>query len=231
MPIALRLDSWCTSVGKLNWVLLVRRLAAMGRTIAAVALLAACTGAQPAEIGQPEAPDETGSSADVIPTSTSPTATPTTNVELVRYIHPDEWALTRQECLEEEGWIVEISIDGGIKFPDVTPEQSVEMEAANDRCGERYPIDPKYRQPLSEEQLAFLYDWYIEVNIPCMEAEGYIGFDPPSLDRFIETGGTVEQWTPIDDITDQIETRGGDTLPALYAVCPPGPPVDELYAG
>lgn len=122
---------------------------------------------------------------------------------------------------------MEITIDGGIEFPEVTPEQSVEMEAANDRCGERYPIDPRYRQSLTEEQLKFLYNWYLEENIPCMEAEGYTGFEPPSLERFIETWGTVEQWVPVDDISGQLQGR----LPALYSQCPPGPPVDDLFSG
>lgn len=74
---------------------------------------------------------------------------------------------------------MEVTIDDGIKFPDVTPEQSVEMEAANDMCKALYPIDPKYKQPLTKAQLAYLYDWYLTEAIPCLEGEGYAGFDPP----------------------------------------------------
>jgi hypothetical protein len=176
------------------------------------------------------------SSADVSTTTSFGSNGATTTgsepaADFERYIHPDEWAVVRQACLRDEGWVVEITVDGGIRFPEVTPEQSVEMEAANDRCGERYPIDPKYREPLTEEQLAFLHTWYLEENIPCMEAEGYTGFEPPSLERFIETWGTVDHWVPVDDITGQLQSAGADALPALYAQCPPGPPVDDLYSG
>lgn len=157
--------------------------------------------------------------------------TPTTVAEFVRYIHPDEWAAVRAECLEEEGWLVEITVDGsGIRFPEVTPEQSIEMAAADERCGDRYPVDPKYRQPLSTSQLQFLYNWYNEVSIPCLEGEGYSGFDPQSLDAFIEGYSRGNAWTPVDDIFEQLRTEGPNALARLYQKCPAGPPVDDLYS-
>lgn len=50
---------------------------------------------------------------------------------------------------------MQVTPDGGIQFPDVTPEQSVEMEAANDLCAQKYPVDPRYRQPLTEHSWGF----------------------------------------------------------------------------
>lgn len=191
--------------------------------------LGACSNDSRSETGDsPSSPASSVSSTSLDETVT--TAVAELGAEFVRFIHPDEWAAVRAECLGEEGWIVEITIDGGIRFPDVTPEQSVEMEAADERCGERFPVDPKYRQPLSQQQLEFLYMWYIEVNIPCLQAEGYTDFDAPSLDTFLEGFATGNVWTPIDDIFDDIRLQGPNALAALYEACPAGPPVDELYS-
>lgn len=155
-------------------------------------------------------------------TTTVPAVTVTTTDNFIRFIHPDEWTAIRVSCLAEEGWTVTTSPDGGVLFPDVSEEQAVEMENANDLCGERYPVDPRYHQPLTREQLTILYDWHVNTTIPCMEAEGFTGFDPPSLETFIETY-EQEAWSPYTDVFAEIEQRPTGTA------CPELPPIDVLF--
>lgn len=157
-------------------------------------------------------------------TTTTPVVTVTTTENFIRFIHPDEWTALMVSCLAEEGWTVTTSPDGGVLFPEVTEEQAVEMENANDLCWERYPVDPKYRQPLTREQLTILYNWHVNTTIPCMEAEGFTGFDPPSLESFIENY-EQEAWSPYTDVnvSGQIAQR-----PAGSA-CPQLPPIDVLF--
>ena len=153
----------------------------------------------------------------------------TTAEEFVRYIHPEEWAVVISACLEAAGWAVEITPDGGIQFPQVTPQQSTEMEAAADLCRRMYPVDPRFRQPLTTAQLEYLYDWYVKEGIPCLEAQGYSGFDPPSLDSFIESYGTEDTWSPYRDISTELQQLPAGGWYALNEDCPQNPPVNDLF--
>lgn len=146
--------------------------------------------------------------------------------ELVRYIHPDEFPVVIGTCIEDEGWPVEISRDGGIYFLPVAPELEEDKQAAYQRCLERYPVDPVYLQPLTDEQLEFLYQWYLTESIPCLEAQGYRGFDPPSLGTFLESED-IDRWRPYEVVLSGPETSMGEWY-ALNEECPQNPPVDEL---
>jgi hypothetical protein len=150
--------------------------------------------------------------------------------EVVRYVNPDEWASTQADCLKDEGWIVEITPDGsGLKFPDVAPEQAGDMEAAADRCLARYPVDPRFYQPLDDDQLELVYDWYVNTEMPCLTDLGYSGFEPPSLETFKETWTTQSHWDPVPDVIDQIDANGPDVLSYVYRDCPRYPPMEELF--
>jgi hypothetical protein len=56
-------------------------------------------------------------------------------------------------------------------------------------------------------QLAFMYDWFLEKLIPCLDAEGYSVFTPPSLERLQESYD-LEPWSPFVGITQAIRDRG-----------------------
>lgn len=115
-------------------------------------------------------------------TTTAPPVTITTTENFVRFIHPDEWTRIRESCMIDAGWPVTTTPDGGIEFPDRPEDQNPVLEADWEVCSEMFPVDPKYRQPLTVAQLTFLYNWFIEESIPCLQGEGYTDFDPPSLD-------------------------------------------------
>lgn len=172
-------------------------------------------------------PSTTATTTTETTTSTAPVeVTVTTTADFVRFIHPDEWTVVLAQCLTDHGWPVTTTPDGGIKYPNVGNAQQSEMQADDELCGRMFPVDPKYRQPLTVEQLTFLYDWFVNESIPCLEAEGYTNFDPPSLDVFIDTYDT-EGWSPYRDLnTDQL---GPGAWYALQEACPQGPPVDELF--
>lgn len=129
-------------------------------------------------------------------------------------------------CMIDAGWPVTTTPDGGIEFPDRPEDQNPVLEADWELCREKFPVDPKYRQPLTVDQLTFLYNWFVNESIPCLEGEGYTDFDPPSLDVFIDTYDT-EGWSPYRDLnTDQLPMGGWYSL---TETCPQNPPVDELF--
>lgn len=162
-------------------------------------------------------------------TSTTPVSetTFTTTADFVRFIHPDEWTVVRSQCITDHGWPVTTTPDGGIEFPDIAEDQQPEMQAAVELCEQMFPVDPRYRQPLTVEQLTFLYNWFLTESIPCLKEQGYSDFDPPSLGVFIDTYDT-EGWSPYRDLnTDQLPSMG--SWYALQETCPQGPPVDDLF--
>jgi hypothetical protein len=102
------------------------------------------------------------------------------------------------------------------------------MQAAVELCGQMFPVDPKYQQPLTESQLEFLYNWFIIETIPCLEEEGFSGFDPPSLDVFQDTYET-QGWGPYRDIAEQLDALPMGGWYRLTEACPQNPPVDDLF--
>ena len=143
-------------------------------------------------------------------------------------IHPDEWTVVMSRCITDEGWPVEVSPDGGITFLPVPPEQEEEKQAAQERCSQWYPVDPRYRQPLTDEQLEILYRWHVDVAIPCLEDRGFTGFDPPTLERYIETYLTQDHWAPYGDIDSQL-TQRVDEWYQVNEECPQTPGVAALF--
>lgn len=134
-----------------------------------------------------------------------------------------------QQCMVESGWPVATTPDGGIEYPEVTPEQADKMVADFDGCNhEKFPIDPNYLEPYTESQMTYLYQWYLDESIPCLEDLGYDGFDPPSLNVFIDTFETPTRWAPYLDIdNEQIPTGAWYTL---NEECPQYPPAEDILA-
>lgn len=137
-------------------------------------------------------------------------------------IHPDEWTVVMSKCISDEGWPVEMSPDGGITFLPVPADQEAEKQAAQERCSQWYPVDPRYRQPLTYEQLEILYRWHVDVAIPCLEDRGFTGFNPPTLERYIETYLTQHHWAPYGDIDSQL-TQRHDEWYQVNEECPADP--------
>lgn len=150
------------------------------------------------------------------------------DVEPIRLIHPDEWTVVMSKCISDEGWPVEVSPDGGIMFLPVPADQGAEKQAAQERCSQWYPVDPRYRQPLTDEQLEILYRWRVDVAIPCLEDRGFTGFSPPTLERYIETYLTQDHWAPYGDIDSQL-TQRHDEWYQVNEECPQTPGVAALF--
>lgn len=174
-------------------------------------------------------PPVTSDDSEATTTTSAPGVTVSTTGDFVRFIHPDEWTLIRSTCLVEAGWPVDTTPDGGIDFSGIPSGQQSGLEAAIELCDRRFPVDPRYRQPLTETQLTILYNWYVTESIPCLEGEGFTGINPPSLDVFLDTYETEEHWAPYLDISSQLQQLQPGRWYDLNEACPQNPPVDELF--
>jgi len=119
-------------------------------------------------------------------------------VEIVRLLMPEEWAPVTAECLRTQGFPdVTARFDGGVTPGTLAQGQLGAYQLATYTCAAMYPIDPKYRQPLDEQQLRALYDHYAGPLTACLEGIGLSVADPPSFEVFKETFATAETWNPV----------------------------------
>lgn len=157
-----------------------------------------------------------------------------TDVEFLRYIHPDEFGRVRAQCIRDQGFEAEETFDNGVSYGQVPPEQAEALRRASYRCSAMYPVHPLFNQPPSEEQLRITYDYYVEDLIPCLAAEGVAVHDIPSLERFIASyPGSLEEplWSPYF-AAGIGEPPGPETLAEFERLsqrCPQNPPLELLY--
>src|SRR5690606_19973409 len=122
-----------------------------------------------------------------------------TDVEFVRYLDRDEWAEVHAQCLRDQGFHTEVTPDGGLRF-NAPADQQRALHEAQYRCDVQYPIHPRFRQPLTTEQIALLYGYYVDTLRPCLEAEGYEIEQPPSLETFTATLYEDSSWHPYNSV-------------------------------
>ncbi|WP_157981693.1 hypothetical protein [Protaetiibacter intestinalis] len=142
------------------------------------------------------------------------------DVAMERFVGNEEWATTVVACLSEEGFDAEAKPDGGI-FYDYGSQRAAYAMALY-VCTTKYPVDPRYLQPLTDEQLAELYAYSSQTLKPCLEAQGLVVPDLPSLQVYLDAHGGVEAWNPYADPTHAIDSS--EKWDEISANCPPYPP-------
>lgn len=140
-------------------------------------------------------------------------------------LHPDEWAERYAACIREQGFAAEASPDGGVAYEPIAEAQAADLEAAADACDEQVQVASRYTEELDESQLRFLYQWYVTESVPCLEAEGLGGFDPPSEHVFVATY-REQPWTPHLEVDGRLGP--GAITQEIEARCPSVPDRDEL---
>lgn len=141
------------------------------------------------------------------------------NPDLIRFVEPDEWGRVQANCLVEVGFPeVQAMADGSVFYPEVPVEQASAYSSGRDLCARQYPVDPRFRSPLSEVQLEALHGYYESTLIPCLETEGYPIEDLPSRQAFIENYFTTG-WSPYSYVTVEDENAWN----RLQKSCPQWP--------
>lgn len=148
------------------------------------------------------------------------------DVALVRWVDLTDLAPTRVGCLAELGFAA-TAVDGaGIEYAKVPPSQADALKAAIYTCEAKYSLHPYYQLPNLTAALSKLYDWYVNVSVPCLEAAGYDVSEPPSKDAWLavaSSGGAY--WAPYADIP--ITATGPAERAELERSCPQGPEPGE----
>lgn len=170
---------------------------------AALLLLTGCSASQETvtgdELGSPETVAYLEANAKALAESYGIENPP--QIEAVRLITLDEWASSQIACLSEEGYDAGLTEDGqGIKYPSFSePALTTALNLAIYTCEVRYPVSPRYMQPLTEDQLGRLYEYRSGELIECLTREGVdVSSTPPSKEVFIESNG---DWSPYADFS------------------------------
>ncbi len=192
--------------------------------VSALALTGCASGGESEyELGDPRTDEYLASDrqalADSLGIATPPPVAPS------RLLALDEWAPTLIECLRDAGFDARETPDGeGVAYPPI--EDAALRESLNlaiYTCEARYPVSPKYMEPLNHEQLTRLYSYRTRELIECLREEGFVVSEPPpSETAFVESGGA---WSPhaFLPVLDDDDTRRVSTA------CPQVP--RDLYDG
>ena len=113
----------------------------------------------------------------------------------------DEFLLQMKSCLEDHGFSVTLTEDGGISFGELGSRERLDAAlAARSACVKA--VDPARLEPppaLSESQLTALYEYVVAEN-GCLRDLGYAVGEPPPEQVFIDTTGG---WDPFGYLAEQ----------------------------
>lgn len=142
-------------------------------------------------------------------------------VEAVRVISQDEIGPVLDQCLVGKGFP---AMSG-----DVADDQASAWHLAMYECASMYPVDPKYQEPFSRDQLETLHSYYSKSLIPCLADQGLYPASPPSLDTFVGAWGTSAMYTPYGSILSATVGWSESKHADLEKLCPQYPPDEILY--
>lgn len=158
-----------------------------------------------------------------------------THAAAVRFLTATEFAEVKASCLTDLGVTAQV-VSGGLEYENADEDEQ-QTQVAVAVCGDRYPQNPLYELPLSQEQLSTLYDWYVQTSEPCLQQRGVTVEPAPTKVAFLDD--YPDTWTPYDSVDIQdlsITLEDGTTLTGrgawedLEQACPQGPPDDVLFA-
>lgn len=149
---------------------------------------------------------------------------------IIRYISPEEWGSAIAACMTDQGFPTNENGDGGVRPAPVPVAQREALSVAQFVCLASYPVEDKYRIPLSEAQLSRLYDYLVGDLVSCLQERGFDvdASRAPSKQTFIESynkPGAPAQWSPYEVVVNSnlSEQEWDDTQKA----CPQSP--GDLY--
>lgn len=142
-------------------------------------------------------------------------------VSVVREVALSEWPIAFADCLTSSGFRSTPTPDGGTKTDAVPAAQEEAFAVAHYVCKKSYPLEAKYTTPLSQNQVAALYEYFTEQLTPCLRGQGVDVDEAPSLEVFSETLNTSSAWSPYLSI--QVENLTLDQWNELSVTCPQFP--------
>lgn len=140
------------------------------------------------------------------------------DVAFERFITEDEEAEVIAACLSEQGLPVEIDEHGWRVETPIGQER--EHDLAFFVCEVRFPLSPSLIQPFTDDELRYIYRYFVEQLRPCLLGRGYEVGSPPSFEEFRARWWTDNSWSPYRDVMED----DANAFMATSEACPPTPP-------
>lgn len=126
---------------------------------------------------------------------------PRPTVDRVRVVSLDESEEVHRQCMVDAGYedfrLVEAEIYGGA---------STMERLAIYTCSAMYPVPPSSYGLFSQAQLDYLYDFYVEVTVPCLEGSGVSVSAMPSREQFVAPATQLLRlWTPYSAMATDVD--------------------------
>lgn len=157
--------------------------------------------------------------------------------ELVRVVSPDEKPDLWMACMQEAGYDVSVTFDGGLAPPQDLPDDQWEAyDLANYICHAQYPVDQSLFRSFGMEQVDIVYRYYVDELRPCLLGRGFDVGEAPTLETFraswaTDDGGgliaTSETWFPYGYV--DLSTMSNQDWEELNLACPQEPSDDMLF--
>jgi hypothetical protein len=210
-----------------------RAVAAVATAVTALAV-AALVGCAPApEPPRPATPEEIEAFAREMSQewwdSIAP-GEPMPEVDVIEVLPADESSERQTECIRDaEIPGLTVTPDGGITFSVETSQGDPLDQAVQQQfwiCAAKYPMEDDYSWVMSESELAWTYDFYVERYRPCLSALGFEFQDFPDRGQFVDGAVGYLAWIPHD--YSIAPTPSAQQWNLIAARCPLPPLLDTL---
>jgi hypothetical protein len=142
------------------------------------------------------------------------------SIAVVAYVPADDWGAAVAGCMNSEGYDGYVGSGDGFSFPARDDTDEAQNRALY-TCIGRYPVRADYSAYANHAQLEFLYDYFQDSLIPCIEANGYdVPNTAPARQEFVAYT-VAPRWNPYKVMTDRATNE-------LLERCPPSPFVGGL---
>lgn len=190
-----------------------------------VVLLSACS-SQPSPV--PTEPSAAGSSLEQqldsywqSVTASHPNAVRPV-VPVVRLVTPSELMPTLESCMHEQGWPdVRATDDGGLESGSIPTSQAEVYDLALYTCKASYPLEERFTQPFSADQIIDLYDYLTDEAVPCLEKLGYTVSPPSSKEEYVDRYLAGTAWDPFAEASESVASN--EEWTKLVTTCPQVP--------
>lgn len=118
------------------------------------------------------------------------------NEEQFEVVPGAEWATRVAACMTEAGYENYGAVDGRVQVGKASTLSEPRAESLDFfECRVLFQRDLSEGAELNREQRDYLYDYYLESLVPCLELQGVRVEDPPTREEFAATGIGIG-WNP-----------------------------------
>lgn len=147
---------------------------------------------------------------------------------LEHWINIVDYPQVSAACLTSSGF-PSVMEGGVVRTKNVAPGQRLALDRARLDCDGRFTVHPYYNLPPSAKAAGKMYDWLVDVAVPCLRSRGLSVDEPPTRETYLTSLHDV-RWSPWSQaLQDQITAKfSREEQQGLEKSCPSSPGVSAF---